>query len=117
MSKTKFLGIPAGGKRAGWIEMEGGGSAGVGGGVQVVEITQDGSTFTSSHTGAQIAKMAKKGAVIAELMQSGVSVATAVFGGVYSGVAVFFVVYPETGALNIFKVAADDTTVTVGTND
>lgn len=32
MSKTKFLGIPAGGNRAGWIEMEGGSSAGVGGG-------------------------------------------------------------------------------------
>lgn len=31
MSKTKFLGIPEGGKRAGWIEMEGGGSAGGGG--------------------------------------------------------------------------------------
>lgn len=35
MSKTKFLGIPEGGKRAGWIEMEGG-SAGVGGGNTVI---------------------------------------------------------------------------------
>ena len=115
MSKTKFLGIPEGGKRAGWIEMEGG-SAGVGGGVQVVTITQDDGTFASSHTGAQIAEMARKGAVIAELMQSGVSVATAVFGGVFAGTAVFFVVYPETGMLNIFKIADDNTSVTPGSN-
>lgn len=43
MSKTKFLGIPEGGKRAGWIEMEGGSSAGVGGNDRefIVELTQD----------------------------------------------------------------------------
>lgn len=42
MSKTKFLGIPEGGKRAGWIEMEGGSSAGVGGGVFWIAAANDG---------------------------------------------------------------------------
>lgn len=43
MSKTKFLGIPAGGKRADWIEMEGGSAGGGGGGgnVKVIDYTHD----------------------------------------------------------------------------
>lgn len=46
MSKTKFLGIPEGGKRAGWIEMEGG-SAG-GGGAMVTKITMGSNGLESS---------------------------------------------------------------------
>ena len=55
MSKTKFLGIPEGGKRAGWIEMEGGGSAGVGGGVFNVKfVSNDGANCTADKTFEEI---------------------------------------------------------------
>lgn len=50
-------------------------------GAQVVEITSDdGSTYTSSHTGAEINAMALKGAVVANIKLSGMEVTAAYFG-------------------------------------
>lgn len=60
MSKTKFLGIPAGGKRAGWIEMEGGSSAGVGDMVVTVTINDDG-TYSADKTFAEVQAQIKAG--------------------------------------------------------
>lgn len=66
MSKTKFLGIPAGGKRAGWIEMEGGGSAGVGGGGAFkFTVTNDGSgNFTADKTVQELVAAYQEGNIL-----------------------------------------------------
>lgn len=61
MSKTKFLGIPAGGKRAGWIDMEGGGSAGVGGGYVVTVTMNDDGTYSADKTFAEVLEQIKAG--------------------------------------------------------
>lgn len=75
MSEEKVLTLR--GKRAVWAPA----SAGVGGGVQVVEITTaDGLTYTSSHTGAEINAMALKGAVVAKIKASGLEMPAAYFG-------------------------------------
>lgn len=51
------------------------------GGAQVVEITSDdGSTYTSSHIGAEINAMALKGAVVAKIKVPGLEVPAAYFG-------------------------------------
>lgn len=68
MSKTKFLGIPEGGKRAEWIEMEGGGSADVGGGgvlrVNVTAVDGDVTNLTADKTYAEIVSAFEAGSVI-----------------------------------------------------
>ncbi len=120
MSKTKFLGIPAGGKRAGWMEMEGGGSADVGGGVQVVTLTGDDSggsmVYTSSQTGAQIAAMARTGPVIANIVTPDGGTNIAVYAGSYMGSSSFIatVIAGSKVAVNAFCVSENDTTVTGG---
>ena len=94
--------------------------AGVGGGVQVVTLTGDDSdgsmVYTSSHTGAEIAEMARNGAVIANLVTPDGGNNIAAYAGSYMGTSSFIAALVAGGkaAINAFVVSENDTTVTGG---
>ena len=113
MSEEKVLTLR--GKKAVWAP------AGGGGGVQVVTITavagDSNYTYTSSHTGAEIAEMAKKGYVFAKIVYpDGDPDGMVAFAGVSNGVATFINAATDgsVSAIMIFAVPENDTAITFG---
>ena len=91
--------------------------AGVGGGVQVVTLTQDESGWTSSHTGAQIAEMVEKGLVIGKRTIDGQPAMYFPFSGMNGGIAFFSQTIMQGSAAMtlVIGVPANDTVCTMGT--